>query len=140
MNIRSLSKLKRSILPCAIAALTLITSLGCTGQTVMAAESYNSYNYNFWGEAIAQPQTFLYEKSFFTEGSDCTLSFPKDMFLKNDTLYIADTGNSRILVMDSDGNILSECSNIRKVINNTTTPVSFYQEYKKRIDTESLIS
>ncbi|MBE5835244.1 MAG: hypothetical protein E7309_11440 [Butyrivibrio sp.] len=108
MNIRSLSKLKRSILPCAIAALTLITSLGCTGQTVMAAESYNSYNYNFWGEAIAQPQTFLYEKSFFTEGSDCTLSFPKDMFLKNDTLYIADTGNSRILVMDPDGNIISE--------------------------------
>ncbi|SHI13684.1 SMP-30/Gluconolaconase/LRE-like region-containing protein [Butyrivibrio fibrisolvens DSM 3071] len=72
---------------------------------------YESYNYNFWGEAVAQPHTFLYKKSFLGAGdknSDTTLNFPKDMFLKGEKLYIADTGNSRILVTDFDGNVLNE--------------------------------
>ncbi|MCR4636709.1 MAG: NHL repeat-containing protein [Butyrivibrio sp.] len=93
----------------AITAITFSISIGTI--TAQASAPYESYNYNFWGEAVAQPHTFLYERSFLGAGdhnSDTTLNFPKDMFLKGDRLYIADTGNSRILVTDLEGSVLDE--------------------------------
>ncbi|MCR5770078.1 MAG: NHL repeat-containing protein [Butyrivibrio sp.] len=78
--------------------------------TSYANAPYESYNYNFWGEAVAQPHTFLYKKSFLGAGNngETSLNFPKDMFLKGEKLYIADTGNSRILVTDLEGKVLAE--------------------------------
>lgn len=69
---------------------------------------YSTYSYNSWGESVYQPQTYLYTGSFTSENFGSKLNYPQDMFITDNFIYIADTGNSRILKLSTDGQLLSE--------------------------------
>lgn len=52
----------------------------------------------------------IYDSFRMEDGSETTLKSPEGIYISQDTglMYIADTGNSRLLVCDLDGNVLME--------------------------------
>lgn len=69
---------------------------------------YTSYTYDFWGEAVAAPQAYL--PSRIVRGEDVgagPFSNPRDLYVSPaGRIYIADTGNHRVVVLDSDWRVL----------------------------------
>lgn len=85
-----------------LCAVVLLSVLVCdTAIPVRADVPYDSYAYNYWGEEVQEPHAYLYTDTF----SDLGLNHPSDIFLYQNEIYIADTGNSRIVVIDLEGNI-----------------------------------
>lgn len=95
------SKLQRIIFIFALFTFLFIAKDEC-----YAREAFTSYSINYWGEAVEQPYPYIYEKTLSESNFGEKLNFPKDMFYHEGLLYIADTGNSRVLVMDTNGKIL----------------------------------
>ena len=65
-------------------------------------ETINSYTYDYWGKGVVSPDCYKIEK--ITDASQTT-SFkePSDLFIDdNGEVYVADTGNNRIVVLNSD--------------------------------------
>jgi sugar lactone lactonase YvrE len=89
--------LKRTI----IALIIVVLLLGMAAAPVLAA-SDDSYNYSYWGQAVPAPSPYAFTKVMY--GQDWkigNLSSPQDLFVdKNRNIYIADTGNNRIVVLD----------------------------------------
>lgn len=79
-----------------------------TGITASAAANYNSYTYNEWDESVRAPESYaaVTAATGFTLGCG-KLNKPQDMFIDgNGYVYIADTGNNRIVVADKDLNLV----------------------------------
>ena len=87
----------------AVSALAALSSL-LTASAVSAAEPYDSYNYDRWGEAVPSQAGFSAERS--VSGFDLgvgALDSPSDLFCDHDHIfYIADTGNNRIIAANSE--------------------------------------
>lgn len=73
-------------------------------QPVYAAEPYDGYTYNSYGEKVPAPNSYLPEKVVL--GIDLGVGHfnkPMDLFKdKNDNIYILDTGNNRVVIMDKN--------------------------------------
>lgn len=80
--------------------------------TVQASMPYDTYSYNYWGEEVKEPHSYLYSRTIAEKELGSRLSYPQDMFVGNGCLYIADTGNSRVLVTDMEGNIRFEITGL----------------------------
>ncbi len=88
--------------------LTLIISF-MFSSSVYAETPYRAYNYNYWADFVEMPNPYLpsetYEKEDF---GDLGLNAPSDMFYDNkDNIYIVDSGNNRIIKLDTDFNVES---------------------------------
>lgn len=74
--------------------------------TSFADEPYDVYNYDRWGEAVPSQAGYIADRS--VSGNDLgvgSLNSPSDIFRDhNDIFYIADTGNNRIIAVDSEIN------------------------------------
>ena len=81
----------------------------------LAASASVEYDYILANnEHLPIPKTYLFEKmvSFIytddTKSEKLTLSRPQDLFIdEQDNLYIADTGNNRVLKLDKDYNLVA---------------------------------
>jgi len=74
-----------------------------------AAVPYENYNYNYWRDAVPSPEAYLPSRSItgVSLGIGDFLE-PTDLFAtKEDGVYLLDTGNNRIVVMDRDWRLLS---------------------------------
>ena len=71
---------------------------------------YDTYSYDWWGEDVLQPPAYLYAEELSYIQSGTKLKNPQDLFLKHDTLYVADMENSRIVALDTSGAMLWELS------------------------------
>jgi DNA-binding beta-propeller fold protein YncE len=84
--------------------LTAVVAMGSLSVPVYADEHYDVYNYDTWGEAIPSQAGYLAERS--VSGEDLGIehfSSPSDIFKDdNDYFYLCDTGNNRIVVLDSE--------------------------------------
>lgn len=69
---------------------------------------YDTYSYDWWGEDVLQPHAYLYAESFTGADSGTELKEPRDLFFRDGLLYIADTGNNRILVLTESGEYVDE--------------------------------
>lgn len=76
--------------------------------TVKADMPYETYSLNYWGEEVLQPHSYLYSNTLSTDQFGTSLRYPQDMCIFQDKIYVADTGNSRILIMDLNGNVERE--------------------------------
>ncbi|MDO5558860.1 MAG: hypothetical protein Q4F95_04620 [Oscillospiraceae bacterium] len=92
-------KLTAVLTACIISVLTSVSS-------VNAYETYSVYNYDRWGEAVPSQAGYTARKS--VTGDDLgagSFNMPGDIFIDtNGRFYIADTGNSRIVVTDDQLN------------------------------------
>ncbi len=69
--------------------------------TVCAEETY-TYNYDYWGEIQYMPDAYEVVNVFASVdlGLDVNMSNPKGLFCYGDYVYVADTGNNRIIVIE----------------------------------------
>lgn len=73
---------------------------------VSAEEPYETYSYDFWSEDVKQPPSYLHKETYDFSKEDISLSYPEDMFIHEDYIYIADTNNSRIVILQQDGSFV----------------------------------
>ncbi|MCR5707657.1 MAG: hypothetical protein K6G82_05235 [Ruminococcus sp.] len=97
-----MKKFTRRLLTLALSAALLG---GCVSAlTASAREPYDVYNYDRWGEAIPSQAGYIAERA--VSGSDLgvgAFESPSDIFCDHTgTFYIVDSGNSRIVAVDSD--------------------------------------
>ena len=81
-----------------------IISMSAFTLSASADEPYDVYNYDRWGEAAPSQAGYIAERAVTGEELGTGhFNAPSDIFLANDgKFYIADTGNNRIVVIDSD--------------------------------------
>ncbi len=114
----------------ASAAAVMISACAVNAVTASAAESYDPYSYDQWGDAVSSQAGYtaadfidgqkikgLYEHVEAMDGFDydeeewknlLNMKEPADMFISGDNLlYIADKANNRILVTDLDFNLVN---------------------------------
>lgn len=88
-----------------VSFLTALLFLGCFPLTAMADElPYDTYNYDYWENIVHTPAAYVPDGSI--SGVDLgvgAFANPQDICAAPDgDLYIADTGNNRIVVIDGD--------------------------------------
>ncbi len=88
----------------AAAAVTLLYAASALALPASADEPYDVYNYNRLGEAVPSQAGYLAERS--VSGIDLgttALNAPSDLFKdQDDFFYLVDSGNNRILKIDSE--------------------------------------
>lgn len=81
-----------------------------------ATEGYNfnipyvSYTFDFWGQPMAAPMPYVTDTIMdFTDSEIGSLRNPRDLFVSDiNNIYIADTGNNRIIVFNEDWELIRE--------------------------------
>ena len=68
------------------------------------AATYKSYVYNFKGEVIPSPQAYLPDNIIDNRGLKKinNLKNPQDFFVRNNKVYLLDTGNNRVIVLNPE--------------------------------------
>ena len=98
-----MKKIIKSIGALALGATVFMTS----SLSVMASDTDNSYtyNYDYWGDVQDSPDAYtvtnVYTASSF--GLDLNFRSPQGMFVKDNMIYICDTGNNRIVQIERTG-------------------------------------
>ena len=71
--------------------------------------SVYTYNYDYWGEVRESPNAYRAEQVVFstTLGLEKPMLRPQSLFARGEDLYVADTGNNRILQLRREGESFS---------------------------------
>ena len=105
-----LRQLIQSLCVCMGTALLL-----CTPLQVSAQSNFNSYTYDEWDGSVAAPPS--YQPVTALNGLQIgagAFNTPQDFFMDDrGNLYLADTGNNRIVVMDADLNLKEIMETVR---------------------------
>ncbi|WP_158606927.1 NHL repeat-containing protein [Paenibacillus ginsengarvi] len=92
----------------ALALAAVLATLGIGSPAALAATPYQGYTYNHKFEPVSSLNGYVYTDSidgFDNEGGP--LNKPQDLYIAgDDTLYIADTGNNRIVHLDANKRLL----------------------------------
>ena len=90
---------------------------------VLAASTFNTYIYDEWDESVEAPESYkpLFSKNGIQMGAGL-LNIPLDFFIdgKGD-IYLADSGNNRILVLDEDLNLKETIDSV--LLDNESIPL-----------------
>lgn len=102
---------KQWIISIAVASL-LSTSIYSGQASAASSAPYESYNYNFYEEAVASPAPYLPARSI--SGADLGIGDflePSDMYVTSDEVaYILDSGNHRIVIVDNKWHLIKVIS------------------------------
>ena len=81
-------------------ALLLASGIGAAP----ASAGDTAYNYSYWGTPVPAPEPFALDQVIYGSGwSIGALSSPQDIYADGEgNLYIADTGNNRIVILDRE--------------------------------------
>ena len=79
--------------------------LAGSSMAACAAERSYTYNYDYWGDVQNSPDAYTVTKVFASVdfGLDVNMKNPQGLFVKDNTLYVCDTGNNRILQAGENG-------------------------------------
>lgn len=89
-----------------IGAMTLgAVVLATSSMGVLAAEKSYTYNYDYWGDVQDSPDVYTVTGVYTAEafGLDINFRSPQGMFVKDNMIYICDTGNNRIVQIERIG-------------------------------------
>ncbi|MEK3887936.1 NHL repeat-containing protein [Bacillus sp. FSL K6-3431] len=92
---------------CSIIVILLVTV--SLASSASAEVPYSGYNYSYWEKS--EPSAIPYIPGLVIDGSDApfgALSAPDDLYVANDKIYILDTGNNRIVILDKQYEFVSE--------------------------------
>lgn len=86
--------------------LIVITLLIMTAISVVAAP-YASYTYDYWNVMVPAPHAYMPTQVFYGHQLGIgSLKTPQDIYATDEHIYLADTGNHRIIQMDSNWNVV----------------------------------
>ncbi len=122
--------------------------------TAFADEPYTAYNYDYWDDAIPSQSAYRVEKTvtgtdmgldrlsdpsdplYISDDAPAKLSDAKDLFYDqdNDTFWVCDSGNNRILRLDTDLKVTG-CYTGRR-ISRSRRSCHFEEVFQKRLDAE----
>lgn len=70
--------------------------------TVLAHEDNYTYNYDYWGDVQDSPDFYTVADTYTSEklNLDVRLSDPQGLYVKGNDVYLCDTNNNRILVLE----------------------------------------
>ena len=89
--------------------LIFLLALCCCGSAL--ADTYQGYNYDAWGDSVPAPQSYLPIRSITLNDTGKALKNPSDVFVWQEKLvYISDSGNNRIVVLDDQFSLVKEIS------------------------------
>jgi len=75
----------------------------------VSSNPYPGYTYDAWGRSVPAPSGYNYLKVIYPQDTQAgEIKTAKDLFVYNDELYIVDTGNNRIVVLDEEYNFVCE--------------------------------
>lgn len=84
-------------------SLVVLIALAVIGASANAAVPYSSYTYNYWEEKVPSPHAYV--PTAVIDGQTLgvgDLRTPLDVVVgQNDTIYLLDSGNNRILCLDA---------------------------------------
>ena len=84
-----------------LVSVLLIISVLFSAMTVMGVEQYESYIYDEWDEAVPSANGYLCEYVINpVEKGTIPFSEAKDMYVKDDLIYLLDTGRGRIVIFN----------------------------------------
>ncbi|MFW6309407.1 MAG: YIP1 family protein [bacterium] len=89
----------------------IILLIFCLSPEIGAVIEFNeSYTYNFWSEVVPGPEVYRYEGRITGEDLDVDeFNSPRDIYIQDEWLYVADTGNNRIVYFnlnESQGEVI----------------------------------
>ncbi len=90
-------KLKRKIAAALLGVMTVLTAIPADVANATEVNSY-TYNYDYWYLEYESPDA--YQPMSYTDGAALgtkALKTPQGLFARENTLYVVDTGNNRIL-------------------------------------------
>lgn len=126
---------KRSLV---VAVVVLMFASFCLSTSASAFVPYTTYTYDYEGNALQSPHAYVAEECM-TAGDmmlATPLSGPSDLFIDSEGfIYVADTGNSRVVFFDANLQYLGELSTFY----NEAAITPFIQE-KMELETEELAS
>ncbi len=95
---------KRNKIRLSAAVLTAVMTVSVLTQSAAAYEPYVTYNYDRWAEAIPSQSGYSADRSVSGDMLGCgAFSEPSDIFRdEDDWFYIADTGNNRIVIINTE--------------------------------------
>lgn len=102
---------KRIIATAAVGMLLCGCALPCAAASSATSESYT---YTASGDVV--PDKEIYEAIQHISGEQTgsqSWSLPEDLFIYNDRYYVSDTGNGRVVVLDSDFSFLFEIAQLQ---------------------------
>ncbi|MBS4178995.1 NHL repeat-containing protein [Lederbergia citrea] len=92
---------------CLLIMMLIITTI--LAPATSAEAPYEGYNYSYWKKAA--PSAIPYIPNLVLDGRDAeygSLSEPDDLYVQNDKIYILDTGNDRIVILNKDYQFITE--------------------------------
>ncbi len=93
---------------CTVMAVLLVTA----GTVNISAASYPGYNYDSWGNSEPVPNGYtVYSVLRTPADSSVTFKSPTDIYSQNGLLYVLDSGNNRVLVLDSEYKLIRMIEN-----------------------------
>ncbi len=95
----------KKIMGVVLVALLLLVCPLSVGALSGNSVPYTTYDYNFYEDSMAAPAGYAVDKIITAEslGLDVDLSTPTDIYYDNkDTVYLLDSGNGRVIVLDTD--------------------------------------
>ena len=95
-----------------LAVLLLVCPLS-VGALSVNSVPYTTYDYNFYEESISAPAGYVAEELITAEtlGLEKKLATPTDIYFDNkDTVYLLDSGNGRIVLMDKNFKLKSSAA------------------------------
>lgn len=98
--------LNKTIKKLALALFFSLLALQSMSVSILADTPNQTYSYDFWHDPVPQPATYLYNRAISIDGGNIKLNAAEDIFVFNDRLYVADTGNNRILELTYDGELI----------------------------------
>ena len=94
--------------------LSGLLSAACLITQPAAIYTGSHYTYDDWGKAVPAPESYRVEQVL--SGEDCgagAFSGPEDLFVDEEgRVYVADTGNNRIVVLDAQLRMEKEISSV----------------------------
>ena len=105
----------KRILALLICGLLLLPSLGLASTD--GFRSVYTYTYDYWDEVQESPDAYRVDRVLYsgTLGLDTPMRSPQSLFVRNNDLYVVDTGNNRILQIRREGNTYSLVRTITEV-------------------------
>lgn len=110
-----------------LVAILIMSTLGECVSALATTLPYDTYNYDYWDDIVYTPAAYIPDTSY----SGASLGIenfinPQDVYVSDDAVYVADTGNARIVKLSLD---LKQVLDIIDTFNYNGTETKFSEPY-----------